>query len=974
MKYIGLILLLSLSLQTATAYTDSLQAVQYRDLALEKLKEDKIDSSLYYKNQALDLFKKNEDLINWINTFKVVGRIYRDKKKEPEAALKEFQQATLDQLWRQPATDEEWAAMGWLNVNFAYLYASSLGKYEVAGTYYENARAIFSDRLQQEDRNVIEYIYRELANIYTRLGDYPAAEILLIKCKDISIKNNYSNLAAEVCSDLGLIYSKTEAPEKAIEIYKEGLGLHNLSESSLGLLNINLMKIYKKIEKEDQALKHLNKAQLHFQQSVQYEKRYKSKIWLSSTLVEKAKFAQNRKNFRQSEAYFQEAYTIFKDTYFNEQRREFGQLFASMAEMYLDWGKFEKALEYQQKALTTVLVDFKPTNVLENPNPNSFYAETTIMDVLDGKAKVLMKYFEEEDEVKYLKTALECYELIYEVEQQLRRSYHYESSKLYSIEESRIRSEEAIRLALQLYELTKAESYKEQAFEFAERSKSILLLEAFQKADATAIAGIPEDLIQQEKSIQEEIALTEKDLFNAKEKEESSETIKALENKLLSLRQNYTDWIFDLEQQYPQYYNLKYNFNTASIAEVQTLLQKNQRSLVEYFVGDSTIYTFLISANRFEVLQQAKDFPLSDWVINLKTDIEQFQFNGTDRAQLCSSYTEKAQNLYQKLIAPLKEYQLSQKLTIIPSGVLGYLPFDALLTQAPQQNCTFQDYPYLVYQHSISFGYSATLQVALSQNDNRHKHQFLGFGPKFDGNGGFNALNYNVKSLQAIQDKVGGKLLLDNMATMDVFKELASKYDIIQLATHAEANTSTGDFSFIVFADGQGDYDSLFVKDLYLIDLMAEMVVLSACETAVGKLHKGEGIISLARGFLQSGAQSVLTTLWSINDETNKLLMLEFYKQLKKGAGKDDALQRAKLNQLKQADRLYGHPVYWAAFAPMGDMKPIYNPTNTTLLYIGGILLAIGLFFLFQLRNKQSRPSVIMRKLRKQRPWSKVGL
>ena len=98
-----------------------------------------------------------------------------------------------------------------------------------------------------------------------------------------------------------------------------------------------------------------------------------------------------------------------------------------------------------------------------------------------------------------------------------------------------------------------------------------------------------------------------------------------------------------------------------------------------------------------------------------------------------------------------------------------------------------------------------------------------------------------------------------------------------------------------------------------------------------------------------------------------------FYKELKKGKSKDLALQSTKIKQIESADKLYAHPVYWAAFAPMGDMKAIYSKVDTTLLYIGGFLAAILFFFLLRSKNKSNRANAVVRKIMKERPWSKVG-
>ena len=242
MKNIGLILLLSLISLRADAYPDSLKGLEYRNLAGEFLIEDCLDSVAHYKTLSLEIFKQNQDLGNWINVFKYLGRFYRDQTNNPEFAINEFQNATEENLWRSPNDDEEWKVLGWLYVNIAYTHWRFLGDYKKARTYYEKAKSILSEKLAIEDLLVGQYLFRELGNIYTRLGDYSAAQVLHKKFIDISINEKQYGKAAEAYSDLGLCYFATQQFDQAIEMYKTGLLLPDLGKRPKALLYFNLTK------------------------------------------------------------------------------------------------------------------------------------------------------------------------------------------------------------------------------------------------------------------------------------------------------------------------------------------------------------------------------------------------------------------------------------------------------------------------------------------------------------------------------------------------------------------------------------------------------------------------------------------------------------------------------------------------------------------------------------------------------------
>ena len=158
----------------------------------------------------------------------------------------------------------------------------------------------------------------------------------------------------------------------------------------------------------------------------------------------------------------------------------------------------------------------------------------------------------------------------------------------------------------------------------------------------------------------------------------------------------------------------------------------------------------------------------------------------------------------------------------------------------------------------------------------------------------------------------------------------------------------TGTFLFLAFHEISDSLENekLYVRDLYNLTLDAEMVVLSACETGIGELQRGEGVISLARGFVYAGAGSLVTSLWSVDDLSTKQVMELFYQNLKSGQTKDAALRNAKLTYLASTPQK-AHPFYWAAFAPIGNMESIELGRGIGMgWYLGGLaILLVGLFF-----------------------------
>ncbi len=179
----------------------------------------------------------------------------------------------------------------------------------------------------------------------------------------------------------------------------------------------------------------------------------------------------------------------------------------------------------------------------------------------------------------------------------------------------------------------------------------------------------------------------------------------------------------------------------------------------------------------------------------------------------------------------------------------------------------------------------------------------------------------------AISKLFKGEAIYGSNASLSRFKDLAPHYRIVHLSTHGKADDRLGDYAYLAFGmpDAQRTFDKLYARDLYNLSLNADLVVLSACETGVGQLQRGEGIISLARAFAHAGAKSIVTTLWKVREKQSKDIVLAFYNYLLKGSPKDEALRLAKLEFLQKntlkTELL--HPFFWASFIGIGDMQKL---------------------------------------------------
>ncbi|MEM6380251.1 MAG: CHAT domain-containing tetratricopeptide repeat protein, partial [Bacteroidota bacterium] len=488
------------------------------------------------------------------------------------------------------------------------------------------------------------------------------------------------------------------------------------------------------------------------------------------------------------------------------------------------------------------------------------------------------------------------------------QTYYLESTtRQYYAEKALPVYEAALR---HLYE-SKQDVKPDALFQIMEKNKSRQLLEQVKDQLIRFDGPIADSIKIKEYNLNIDIAYFEKVLYGAQSKTQiqRDSLVDAYQDKLFQLKNDRRALLLQLQERFPNYFQLKYGSTEISISQTQQWLQQGEHdALVEYFVGDNSLFMAVITKDNWAVQQVKLDFPLEEWVTKLRCGI----FEGQVDTLLCSSisgadYNKLAFDLYQKLFSPLQSILANaHNILIVPDGVLNYLPFESLLTALPNPNTDFSQYPFLIKNYSLSYAYPVQLQQAMEAK----KHlkpptkSLLAFAPFFGEQdqvadslmlasrfwdaeqfrNHWPALEYNDDEARLVTTLMNGDALFGQAATKSAFLKRAETYRIIHLATHGVADDKVGDYSYLAFQPlPDSDLESvlLYNKELYNLQLNADMVVLSACETGIGELKRGEGMISLARGFSYAGAKSIITTLWQIPDENTQVIVGNFYRYLK---------------------------------------------------------------------------------------------
>ncbi len=222
---------------------------------------------------------------------------------------------------------------------------------------------------------------------------------------------------------------------------------------------------------------------------------------------------------------------------------------------------------------------------------------------------------------------------------------------------------------------------------------------------------------------------------------------------------------------------------------------------------------------------------------------------------------------------------------------------------------------------------------------------------------GLGQLRYNHEEVAFASALFDGKTFVGETATEAQFKQHAGQSRLLHLSMHAYAHDENDDFSGLIFtqqADTTQEDGFLHSNELYNLSLNAELAVLSACETGIGTLAPGEGIMSLGRAFKYAGCPNVTMSLWNADDQSTNRIMQRFFTALREDQPKDEALRQAKLSYLDQAKSAQAHPYYWAAFVQVGNSQPLVSGDPFSWWWVvGGMILLVLLTTAIFFRRRQ---------------------
>ncbi|MFH4968070.1 CHAT domain-containing protein [Gaetbulibacter sp. M240] len=806
-------------------------------------------------------------------------------------------------------------------------YYYKLKDYSRAKPYFIEAYSELSkipkDNRSMNDQESLLSVYNFLASIYKNTGKYDLAELYYNRSNQLSkVIYEGDNLAMHLASTNKLkaqLYNNSGKLDKAHLILKDVIGTHEFFYKKDKKYKNNLVSVYQtmvenSIEKKDYktGLSYLKACESILLPEDPF---YKKSLILYGTIY--SKMGKDEKALE----YYNSALKAFLDYHQTPKHIDVARVFAKLSRFYLDRNNSRNGLEYIEKALQSL--DYKGKNKASTV-PALLY-KRELLHFLDLKNQNLVLAFNLSQDQDYLNQAIKVNVSILELFGLLKKEFESKLDKEFLSNTAYPIFNRMMDITYLAYSLSPNKDLLTLALNISEKNKDIFLLDAFRDSNATRFNNVPESILDQEALFKSNLNNLEKTIFSTKD----TIRTKKLKDDLFILKNNYYLFLDSISVKYPNYYNLNYQEKNITLNDLRSSIIDLPELIISYKLTEDNLYTIAINKNKEVFTKTTFSSEERKLVSSFYNQISKVSLQKSDQLN------EFGRALYNTLLSEILIRFEEKSLIIIPDGLLHYVPFEVLTDSTGD---------YLLFEKKISYNSSISSLTHLKAKKTGAKSKLIAFAPDFKWNekGSFiqSPLLHNKLEVEGISRFFETNSFMDQEATLTNFKSNASMYNIIHLATHASANDEFPDYSYLAFSASDTKDHTLYIKDLYNTQINADLVTLSACQTGIGKLRNGEGMISLSKGFYYAGAKSLVKSLWKINDKSTSLLMEAFYRELNNGKSKDEALRLAKINYLKTVDDdLLKHPYYWAAFIVSGDISPLRN--HYSWWYFGLLALII---------------------------------
>ncbi|TCI91829.1 CHAT domain-containing protein [Tenacibaculum sp. M341] len=821
-----------------------------------------------------------------------------------------------------------------------YLYF--LGSYYLSENKFNNAIPIF-----KEASSLNTFLETKalslcgLANSYGKIGEYRKSiehyvqglNILKKLKKNSSIKN-FTTFSVHLASICNLIDTKKDLLTGIKFLNTSDSLIKNIPEINTNRKFISLHSALGTLH-SSKSIFNFEKSKYHYLKAIRKAHEHENDFYKVSNYMNYGELHLKNKSdsalyyLNKSKFYSKSKKTKATNGFKNGLKTTYAEIYRNLANYYYTKNKFDLAIKNIQKSIN---ISFEIDSDENIPPTELQYIQTrakrNIFYAFKSKIHILLKLYQKSKNTRYLDEIINTISIANKLVQITLKNSSENQSKLLWRED-----------VSQIYFMGSYAAHllgnRKQVFNYLEKNKAFLLAQSVNENNYKI--HLPNHIVNEELKFRKEILNLEADIENENDS-------KKLKDSLFTLKFNYQNFNDSIQKLYPDYFENKNKVKQVELNEVQKQLDKN--TIVVSYANNYTYYDdFHTEENKKAIIGLVIS---KDKTVSFKIDDAQKTINNLDQfrqfitkplkdKEELTNFKKVSSNLYDQLFPSeeIKNLIKGKKLIIIPDNELQNIPFEAL-------NTNNQDLTYLVENNDISYANSMSF-LNINKNIKRKQDKdFIGFAPINFDNTNLNSLVYSEKEINTIDKLLSTESYTNEKASKENFLETSENAKIIHLATHANVSNNP----VIHF-----NKDSLQLHELYTYKNNADLVVLSACETNLGEIKKGEGVLSLARGFFYSGSNAVISSLWKVNDATSSTIITDFYKNLKNNQTKSAALNNAKRNYLKTHSLSEKSPYYWASFVLIGDTSPTFN-ANYTLYYILLSMIVIsGILFFFKKRG-----------------------
>lgn len=748
---------------------------------------------------------------------------------------------------------------------------------------------------------------------------------------------------AGLLNNLGVVFREQGSNEQALHSYHEALKLAEElgNQKGVALLLNNIGALYANEGLEEKAL-------LYYERSLKTREQIGDKWGIASVLNNIGLVYENQKKYDQAIEFQQRALKIAEYIGNKERTNLYAQ---NLGQIYLRLGAYDKATQLLEKAL----IISKENNAkgatgfalegigevqmeLRNyPEAAEFFRQALSLGEEVNRPELLWKsgfgLAKAQQKMGNTEGALRLYEAaINEIEKVRARASSHEGKSGFLAGKLTV-YESLIQVLFDLNQQHPEQNFAVQAFEYSERAKARALLDSLAEARSDIRKGLTKEQASREKATLRKISRIQSELWESTTEQQRKE----IKKKLLEAEAELDQFVLDLRIHNIEYAQLKYP-EPYTLSGIQKELDKNT-ALLEFFVGEKQSYVFALTSNAFRAASIPGKNQLEDRVKKFRDRISQppKASLGQNASAFQRDYQQQARALFQLMLAPV-ESTLSGKRNwiLVLDGILHYVPFETLIMDGDRL---------VVEDFRVSYAPSATIWANLKTEkpEKGNPKELLAFAdpllspdsttqqeedmqPWIRQLGRLRYASQEVQGIASLYPQNLVSLHLAKEATEAEFKiEKSSDYKMIHFATHAVIDEEVSRRSGVVLSAAEKSKEDgvLQMHEIWNLDLNAQLVVLSACQTGLGKLVSGEGMISLIRSFFYAGARNIVVSLWNVDDKSTSQLMKSFYIHMKSGKSKMESLRQAKLDLIYSAKSgsgytAYQDPYYWAPFVLVG--------------------------------------------------------